>query len=291
MTTPATVHHIPLTEIDPNALPRDRTVLDTADTSELINSISLHGLRMPIEVFPLENPEPPVRYGLLSGYRRYHVILGMHDNASQPAPAEPRHATIPAFIRPRAAIADQLVQVVEENAIRADLSPWEQGHIAWLAQRQGIFGTIEEAVATLYRAAERRKRARLCSIAHLVGDLGGHLTAPEVYSLRQLMRLSGAIQAGFGELIRAALTESSLKDPDTQWRLLLPILTEAEQPPAERPRPRPGRPRRLYSAGPGFTVRRERTPDGYTLHFTGDLATSAVVDQIFDLIERQFTPG
>jgi len=51
--------------------------------------------------------------------------------------------------------------MVEENEIRAALSPWERGRIALLAHRQEVFGTIEEAVARLYPAAPRMKRARL----------------------------------------------------------------------------------------------------------------------------------
>ncbi len=94
--------------------------------------------------------------------------------------------------------------------------------------------------------------------------------------------------SGFGNVIHTALAESSLQDADTQWKLLLPILTEAENPPVNAPKLRPGRPRRVYRPRNSLTIRREKTRDGYTLHFTGDLATSGMIDDIFDDIEQRF---
>ena len=147
------------------------------------------------------------------------------------------------------------------------------------------------AVAKLYPAADKFKRSRLRSVAHLVEELDGVLTNPERLSLRQALRLSAAFQAGFANVIHTALAESTLDDPQAQWQLLLPILIEAEQPPANAPKPRPGRPRRVMQPRRGLTLRREQTRDGYTLHLTGSLATSDMIDDIFDEIERQFAPA
>jgi len=180
--------------------------------------------------------------------------------------------------------------MVEENEIRAELSPWERGRIAWVAHRQEIFGTIEEAVAKLYPAADRFKRARLRTFAHLVEELDGLLTAPETLNQNRLLRIANAFNAGFDNVIRTALGESTLDGAQSQWQLLLPILTEAEQPPANAPKPRPGRPRRVYRPRRGLTIRREMTRDGYTLHFTGRGADSELLDVVFDQIERIFTP-
>ena len=49
--TPDTVHRIPLTEIDDDALVRDRNGLDEAELTELRLSIAASGLRMPVELF------------------------------------------------------------------------------------------------------------------------------------------------------------------------------------------------------------------------------------------------
>ena len=42
---------LPLAAIIPAAIPRDRTQIDEAALTELITSITLHGLRQPIKVF------------------------------------------------------------------------------------------------------------------------------------------------------------------------------------------------------------------------------------------------
>ncbi len=284
--TPDTVHRIALAEIDDAALTRDRNGLDETALTELRLSIAASGLRMPIELFQLSEPCPPHRYGLLSGLRRLHAYQALHKLTG-----DDRYAAIPAFLRAPGSMAEALTSMVEENEIRADLSPWERGRIALLAHRQEVFGTIEEAVAKLYPAADRFKRARLRDIAHLVDELDGILTDPECLNQHRLQRIEAAFKAGFGNVIQTALAESSLEDPDTQWRLLLPILTEAESPPPNTPKPRPGRPRRVYRPRSTLSIRREQTRDGYTLHFTGNLATSGMIDDIFDEIERQFAPA
>ena len=283
----STIHQIPLAEIDDNALTRDRSGLGEDALTELKASIAASGLRQPVELFALSDPRPPHRYGLLSGLRRLAAFRDLHELTGQE-----RYAAIPAFLRAPGTMAEALSAMVEENEIRESLSPWERGRIAWLAHRQGVFPTIEEAVARLYPAANAVKRTRLRAIAHLAEELDGHLTAPERLSLRQCLRLSAALNAGFGEAIRTALEESSLTDPRTQWDLLLPLLTEAERQPAEPAAPeRPGRPRRVSRPRETLTIRREMTRDGWCLHFTGREATCALLDEVFDEIERVFGPG
>ncbi len=117
------------------------------------------------------------------------------------------------------------------------------------------------------------------------------LTAPETLNQRQALRLAAALQAGFGEVIRTALEESKADNPQTQWQLLLPILIEAETPPPETPKPRPGCPRRVARPRPGLTIRREQTRDGYSLHFTGRDASSWLMDDVFGDIERMYGVG
>ncbi len=284
--TPDTVHRIALAEIDDAALTRDRGALDDDALTELRLSISASGLRMPVEVFALSEPRPPHRYGLLSGLRRLHAYRALHELTGQD-----RYAAIPAFLRAPGSMAEALASMVEENEIRAALSPWERGRIALIAHRQEIFGTIEEAVAKLYPAANSQKRTRLRALAHLADELDGHLTAPETLNQRQALRIAAALQAGFGDVIRTALEESRADNPQTQWQLLLPILTEAETPPPETPKPRPGCPRRIARPRPGLTIRREQTRDGYSLHFTGRGATSWLMDDVFGDIERMYGVG
>jgi ParB family chromosome partitioning protein len=295
MPAPHTLHHlllteIPVAEIDAAALTRDREGLDAGALTELRLSIAASGLRIPIEVFPLPEPKPaesgpPYRYGLISGLRRLRAFQALHELTGQP-----KYAAIPAFLHPPGTMAEALASMVEENEIRAAVSPWERGRIAYLAHRQGAFGTIEEAVAKLFPAADRKKRTRLRALAHLAEELDGWLTAPETLNQRQALRLASAFDAGFGEVIRTALEESKADNPQTQWQLLLPILIEAETPPPETPIPRPGCPRRIARPRPGLTIRREQTRDGWCLHFTGREATSWMLDDVFGDIERMFGP-
>jgi ParB family chromosome partitioning protein len=155
-----TVHHIPLAEIDQSALTRDRTGLDPEPQSELEQSIAVSGLRQPIEVFPLAEPRDGQRYGLLSGFRRLLAFRTQLENTGQD-----RYQTIPAFVRERTDLATSLAAMVEENEIRAGISPFERGLIAVTARNMGAFASIEEAVDGLYPNATRHKRTKLRQIA------------------------------------------------------------------------------------------------------------------------------
>ncbi len=283
--------HIPLDAIDSAALTRDRSLLDEAALHELRLSIAANGLRLPVELFELAEPEPPHRYGLLSGLRRLTAFRALLELTGQE-----RYRAIPAIVRSPGSLARALAAMVEENEIRAELSAWERGRVAAMAVRQEVFPTIEAAVAELFPAADRFKRARLRGLASACDELDGWLAAPERLSQRQALRIAAACNAGFGHLIRTALEESSARDPEAQWRVIEPIILESEHLPADAPPPPtlPGcreRPRRVLRPRPSLTIRRERTRDGWCLHFTGSLATSDFCDEIFDEIERRFAPA
>jgi ParB family transcriptional regulator, chromosome partitioning protein len=284
------IHHIPLAEIDAAALDRDRSHLDAAALTELRLSIATSGLRMPIEVYPFATPDPtsPHRYGLISGFRRLAAVRALAETAADPA----RYATIPAFLRTPRDAADAYRQMVEENAIRAELSPWEQAMVAVKSARAEAHPGIDAAIEDLYANLSRQKRTRLRTIAHLADDLDGYLTAPTTLSERQLLRLAPLIPRGYADVLRATLAETAATDPEAEWRALLPILLEAERPEPANPAPaRPGRPRRVLELRPrGLTIRRELTRQGWALHFTGRNATSDMLDCVFDEIERLFSP-
>lgn len=288
-----TTHLVPLAAIAEDALARDRSHLDPTALAELKHSILATGLRMPIELFPLPepdtDPDPSApRYGLISGFRR---LAAFRAHAADGLPA---FTTIPAFLRTPASVAEAMTAMVEENAIRADISPWEQAMVAVRATESGLFDTTEAAVAALYVRFNYDKRRRLRAIAQLAFDLHGSLTAPEALTQNQLLRLAAAADRGYADLMRHALLHASEKQPDAQWRLLLPILAECEDPAIPDPRPERGnrdRPRRLYAmTRHRLFIRRERTIDGWCLHFTGCDAHGSLIDDIIDDIERQYSP-
>ena len=66
-----------------------------------------------------------------------------------------------------------MAAMVEENAIRAEVSPWEQALIAVTARDSGVFDTVEAAIDALYANLGRDKRRRLRAIAHLAEELDG----------------------------------------------------------------------------------------------------------------------
>jgi ParB family chromosome partitioning protein len=140
-----------------------------------VRGILASGLRQPIEVFAAA-PEPGddgPRYGLISGYRRLAAFRALASGS------DPRFATIPAFIRRPADEAEALADMIAENEIRADLSPWAKGRIVVEARDQGLFDTLDEAVARLYPALDRNRRARIRAVAEVVDALGdGTLERP-----------------------------------------------------------------------------------------------------------------
>lgn len=280
---------IPTDAIAADALVRDRSAVDPAALEELRTSILAHGLRMPIEVYALDTPDGPRRYGLISGFRRLAATRALA------AMGVAGHDTIAAFLREPRSVADALTAMVEENAIRAEISPWEQAMVAVNARDSGTFDTVEAAINALFASLSRDRRRRLRMIAHLIEELDGTLSAPETLSLRQLIRLAAAVSRGYGDLMRHALTEAKNTEPDAQWRLLVPILAECEDPDIPDPRPGAGprdRPRRLYNLPRHrVRIRRERTADGWCLHFTGPDAWGELMDKVFDHIELTFAPS
>jgi ParB family chromosome partitioning protein len=288
---PAPILMIPLAAIDEGALTRDRAAHDPDALAELRASIATGGLRMPIEVFALAEPRGELAWGLISGFRRLAAVRALQATARDKAP----WAAIPASVRAPASIAAALAAMVEENAIRAEVSPWEQGGVAVAARDGGVFDTLDAAVEALYPSFSRQKRARIRAAALAAEELDGALTAPETLSSRQVLRLAAALTRGFGDVIRHALGEARARDPESQWRLILPILVEAETADAPDPLPvsarRPGRPRRLLTPKYGVNIRREKSSDGWRLHFTGPEATGMLMDLVLDEIERMFGPG
>ena len=280
------LHHIPLSDIDDTALPRDRAALDPAALAELELSILATGLAMPVEVLPIDGPVP---FALVAGFRRMAVLRRLH------AAGVARFATVPAVIVPATTLPQALARMVEENDIRADISPWDKARIAVEAADQGLFPSIESAIEGLYASADRFRRARLRHMAEAVEAFGAQFDTPEALTQRQILRLAGAARAGMRDPIIEALAPIRPRTLSLQMAAIECYLREAELD-AATPEPRvthaPGRPRRLTRIRPGLTIRREmRGEDGWALVFTGPEATGMLMDHILDHVERQFGRG
>ena len=144
------IHHIPLAQIQIDALPRDRSALYPDALDELQASIATDGLRQPIEVWRLSTPHDGFAYGLISGLRRLTATRKLHHFR----PAD--FATIAAFLRTPDTIAAALTAMVAENEIRAALSPWDRGRILVEVVSTHHFPTLDAAVTALHSHATRQ---------------------------------------------------------------------------------------------------------------------------------------
>lgn len=279
------IHLIPMDQINDAALPRDRAVLDPDAQQALAHSIFTSTLRFPIEVFALPEPTETHKYGLISGLRRLDACRTLHTDYGSPA-------TIAAFIRSPKTVPEAVAAMVEENEIRADVSPWDQARIALIAADEGIFGSTEDAVRVLFPHADRMKRTRICAVAVVVREMEGVLKNPQTLNQRQLLRISSAINRGMLDVLHLALQHGLTKTSEHQWKLMEPYLREAEE---EDKKLRshssePPRPRRMFRHKNQFVVWREKTKKGYSMHFRGKEMHSGLMDGVFDEIERWFSP-
>ena len=274
------IHTIPLAQIDPDVLPRDRTTTNPEADQELMHSIARDGLRQPIEVWALHTPRPPYLYGLISGYRR----LAAHKDVGLDA--------VPAFIRDVDTIPNAMASMVAENEIRAELSPWDRARTINDAVDEGIFDTHDAAIAALHPVMSGAKRRRLRTTAQVVEAFATLFPDPHALSERKLLRLATALRADLDPLIKHAVKHHRPRTTDSVWALITPILAEAEATLANPPKfRRPGRPRRLLNPVKDLHIRRELRPDGWVLIFTGKRATDAMIEEALDQIEHMFGPG
>lgn len=275
---------LPTAEIHEAALLRDRSHLDPAALEDLAASIAADGLRQPIEVWALNQPSETQRYGLISGLRRLTAMRLLASRRGGGA-----FTTIPAFLCTPADVPAAMAQMIAENEIRENLSPWERGQTLIAATQSGLFASLDEAVAALHPVASRQKRNRLRNLAMVVEETDGLFTTPENLTQNQMERLAAALRGGLAPLITQILTEHRRTALASQWTALIPTLTEALAPETE-PTPRhPGRPRRLLHLKQGLTIRREKCPNGWLLRFSGPEAkTGGLIDDVLDEVERLF---
>lgn len=280
------IHLIQIMGINDKSLPRDRTALDPDAQFELQGSIVTSGLRMPIEVYEIDDTTGEHTYGLISGMRRltaYRHIAAAREGDE--------FDLIPAFIRTPATLAEAMQAMVAENEIRAETSPWEKGATLIAAINAGIFDNLDAACAGLHPNAMRQKRARIRTYAHVVDELDGFFKTPERLTGRQMSRLSAALRGGLTELITFTLEEHNQDGLESQWSALMPILAEAERTTDDTDPTyfTPGRPRRILRLSQGLNIRREMSGDGWILRFSGPEARKGgMVDDVLDMVERCF---
>jgi ParB family chromosome partitioning protein len=202
---------LPLGSIIPDHVLRDRMVVDAPEMAELKSSIRAHGLRLPIEVVPLADG----RFGLISGWRRVTALQQLQDEAGG-------IATVKAFVRALH------TAMVEENELRAKLTPCERGRIAVMAAHEGAFGDTEAAIDAIFAAASRAKRSKIRSFTCAHEELGDMLHFPTDLSERNGLRLAYALREGAAPQLRAALRGSRQSGPACEWAWPEPVVAASE---------------------------------------------------------------
>nr|WP_170754358.1 ParB N-terminal domain-containing protein [Ruegeria lacuscaerulensis] len=222
---------LPIEAIDPDFIRRDRMAEDEEAMAELLESLRENGLRTPIEV-----TQSGEGYGLISGFRRLVAFRRLSQT-------EPRFAKIPAFVRQAGTGQGAYVSMVEENELRANLSPYERGRIAVLAAGQGVFSSTEEAVDVLFAAASKAKRSKVRSFALVHEALGDVLRYPIDLTEKIGLSLAAALRSGAQTELRNALVASEPSDAKSEWAVLNAALKSLNQP--GKIKSRGGRPQKV----------------------------------------------
>lgn len=275
---------IPLAEIRAEDLTRDRLRVDGEEMDELRASIRAHGLRLPVEVF--ERPDGQgERFGLISGWRRLWALRSLHAETG-----EDRFALVRALVRRPADVSAAYVSMVEENEIRADLSPYERGRIAALAAGQGAFASVEEAVDILFSSASKAKRSKIRSFALIHEELGDLLGFAPALGERPGLRLAHALRSGYAGALRDVLATGQGGDAESEWALMEPLVKAAE---GKAPDPsRGGRPvRRPVPSAAEVSVEPAADGRGFVLRLEGPDVTETLVQRIAAEIRRLIETG
>ena len=140
-------HHIPLSKINEDAFPCDRSHLtpDTLDT--LAESIRTCGLRHPIILCGGTN-----EYSLISGYCRFRAFKKL-------AQFSDAYNDISVQVISPADCPYALRLMVDENAFRKEISPENQAKIATNAYALGCYPTRREALSHLFPETARQLSA------------------------------------------------------------------------------------------------------------------------------------
>ena len=274
------ITHIPLDQIAAEELPRDRSQTDEDADHELYLSIMLDGLRQPIEVWQFDEDEG---YGLIAGYRRLAAVRRLRQETQD----TDRWATIPAFIRTPKKVPEALAQMVAENEIRADISPWDRARFIITTLDRDFFKTADEAIDAVHPRASERKKNRLRATVMAVETFIDQFRDAHELSERRLLRLGTLIRAGLEDVAKAAIQRHRPKTTEQKWQIIAPIIDEAEQVLAGAPRlKRPHNPKRLHHVSKDLHIRREMRKDGWALILTGPKATGVATEQALDEVIR-----
>ncbi|GAB5435839.1 ParB/RepB/Spo0J family partition protein [Falsiruegeria mediterranea] len=251
---------IALDLIEADFIRRDRLNEDPEAMEELLTSIRSSGLRSPIEVAAL-----PDGFGLISGYRRLKAFQVL-------ATEDPKFGMIPAYVRDADAGQDAYVSMVEENEVRANLTPYERGRIAVLSTGQGVFSTVSDAVDVLFASVSKAKRSKVRSFALVHECLGDLLRYPSTLTEKAGLQLAAALREGAQADLRVALDSSDCTSSAEEWTVLSKVLANrgrAEKDPSKGGRPSSNVRLPLVQVEDGAELRGELSANGFRIELFG----------------------
>lgn len=211
------VLHIPLAEIEPGWLLRDRIAPEDDEFEALVQSLRAHGQRTPLEVVELA----PARFGLISGWRRLTALRRLHAETG-----EARFAAALAVLRRPDSAAEAYLAMVEENEIRAGLSYYERARIVARAAEAGVFAGERAALQGLFGAASRPRRSKIGAFLPIYRALDGVLRFPAALPERTGLALSRALAAdpGLARRLQAALAAAAPQDAAAEQAAIARLL-------------------------------------------------------------------
>ncbi len=272
------VVEVPLGDVAPGHLARDRLALEAEALAALKASIHAHGQRVPAEITPLEagaETASPYRFGLISGWRRLRALAELHDETG-----EARFSVLRALIRPPGQAADSYVAMVEENEIREGLSYYERARIVAEATARGVFADRAAALRALFATASRAKRSKIGSFLELHDALGEVLRFPAEIPERLGLALVARLRAEGPERLRAALVEAA-PTSGTAEMALLTRLTRAPGGDVSRAK------HAAEVLRPGLAFRAARRGDRITLELSGADVDDALLARLQALVRAQ----
>ncbi len=279
------VLQLPLDQIDPGHLMRDRLIVDEAEMARLRESLRQRGQQSPIEVTEISGAGAG-RYGLISGWRRWQALIALRDETG-----EARFDTVLALLRKPADAADAYLAMVEENEIRVGLSYYERARIVSKTVGQGVFDSHRQALQSLFHAASRSKRSKIGAYLPIIAALDGALAFPEALTERMGLILSKALEddPDLGPRLRARLqarpASDAASDAAAEQALILAAMKEtAAAPPqpaaaAVLGAPEPVEPAAEIEAAPGIRL---GIGAGGSLHLHGPGVTPALRAALLD---------
>lgn len=279
------VVEVPLADIAPGHLARDRIALEREDLEALKASIRSHGQRVPAEITPLRGAAaagagaeaegaPAYAWGLISGWRRLRALSELYDETD-----DPRFSVLRALVRPPEEAAASYVAMVEENEIRVGLSYYERARIVAEAAARGVFADQSAALRSLFATASRAKRSKIASFIAIHEDLGDLLHFPAGIPERLGLALVSRLRFGDRGRIRAALTEARPATATAEIALL-ERLARAPRPDVSRAKP----------AGevlrPGVAMVLERKAGRIAVSLSGKGVDDALLEEVRAALRR-----